>query len=86
MPNLRQPDTLLNGFKISESGLLLLDQATHDQLAAEKKINEKLELEASDLALKKASDEFEHVAATVGYDYSQYVGADEFLTQGADMD
>jgi ATP-dependent Lon protease len=70
-------DHLISGFKTSESGLLLIDLSTHDQLASEKKINEKLELAASDLALKKACDEFEHVANTIGYDYSQYEVGEE---------
>ena len=36
-------NTLITGFRISESGRLLIDLSTYDQLAAEKQIHEKLE-------------------------------------------
>ena len=77
MSELRQPVPLIDGFKISESGRLLIDQATHDQLALEKQIHEKLEKAASAMAFQKASKEFENTANTVGYDYALYEVGEE---------
>ena len=77
MSELRQPVPLIDGFKISESGRLLIDLATHDQIALEKQIHEKLEKAAAAMALQKKCEEFEHTANTVGFDYAKYEVGEE---------
>ena len=77
MSEQRLHDQILTGFKISDSGRLAIDLSTYDQLAAEKQINEEIERAEAAMALRKASENFEHEANTVGYDYSQYEVGEE---------
>ena len=77
MSALRQHDTPLEGFRITESGRLLIAQSTFDQIALEKQIQDKLEKAAAEMALQKTCDEFEHTANTTGYDYALYEVGDE---------
>ena len=59
------------GYQTWESGRVLIDQLTYDQLELEKQIHEKLEKAAAAMFLEKQCEEFEHTANTVGYDYAK---------------
>lgn len=72
------------GYQTSDSGRLLIDQATYDQLVLEKQISEKLEKAAAAMATQKAVEKYQYECQHGGYDYSaDEVGEEEPLKKPA---
>lgn len=66
MSELRLPDPILDGYKFSASGRLLIDQLTHDQLELERDTQARIASAAKIAEFEKAAEE------SGGYDYALY--------------